>query len=124
MHPNEISWVICEAARPTANALKGQLGDVRYEAVRLGLKEFLCGYFSAVAACDSKLGKTISPIKCSVSEAKGLKVRFGFPGCGKSGGLRLAVLAFCDQRLVKIAGAWIRREDPDDDDFADAFDAS
>ena len=124
MLPTDITWIICDQARPTASALKAELGDERYEAVRVGLREFICGYFSAVGACDAKLGNSISPIKSDIRQGKGLKVRFGYPGCGKSGGLRLAVLAFCDQRMVKIAGAWIRREDPDDDDLTEAFDAS
>ncbi|MCB9872264.1 MAG: hypothetical protein H6837_20585 [Planctomycetes bacterium] len=63
-------------------------------------------------------------MRSGVPNAKGLKVRFGYPGCGKSGGLRLAVLAYCSDHLVKIAGAWIRREDPDDDDLDDAFRSS
>ncbi|MBZ0150274.1 MAG: hypothetical protein K8J09_01990 [Planctomycetes bacterium] len=121
MQPHDISWVICEAARATADTLRAELGDSRYQEVRIALKEFLCDYFSSVAACDNKLGKSISPVKCGMPGAKGLKVRFGYPGCGKSGGLRLAVLAFCQKRLVKIAGAWTRSVDPDDDDFDEAF---
>jgi len=85
------------------------------------LKAFLCDYFTSKDACHVKQGTSISPVRCEVQQAKGLKVRFGFPGCGKSGGLRLAVLAFCETKQVKIAGAWLRREDPDAEDLHDAF---
>lgn len=124
MLPTEIKWVVCEDALAAATELKTTLGNDRYESVKDGLKQFLCGYFSAVTTCDSKQGASISPIRSGIPKAKGLKVRFGYPGCGKSGGLRLAVLAYCEQRLVKITGAWIRREDPDDDEFAESFNAS
>ena len=75
MLPAEVTWVICEKARSTAADLKSELGDSRYEAVKDGLKAFLCDYFSAVTACDSKQGKSISPIKSGIADAKGLKVR-------------------------------------------------
>lgn len=100
------------------------LGDESYDALKASLKAFVSDYFSTVANCDAKQGKSISPVKSGVDGAKGLKVRFGFPGCGKSGGLRLAILAFCSERLVKIAGAWIRSDDPDDEDIGSAFAAS
>jgi hypothetical protein len=51
---------------------------------------------------------------------KCLKVRWGVPGCGKSGGLRLAVVVYCDQKRVKLAGAWNRSSDPSDSDFEEA----
>lgn len=46
-----------------------------------------------------------------------LKVRWGLPGMGKSGGLRLAVVAYCESREVVIAGAFLRSDDPDDATF-------
>ncbi|MBK9386935.1 MAG: hypothetical protein IPN34_19140 [Planctomycetes bacterium] len=52
---------------------------------------------------------------------KCLKVRWGLSGSGKSGGLRLAIVVYCDARLVKLVGAWRRRADPGDDEFEDAF---
>jgi len=85
------------------------------------LREFLCDYFSAHDSCIEKQGKSISPVKCGIPKAKGLKVRFGYPGCGKSGGLRLAVLAYCENKHVRIAGAWERKEDPGSDDLDRAF---
>jgi hypothetical protein len=41
-----------------------------------------------------------------------LKVRWGLAGEGKSGGLRLIVVAYCDEKKVVIAEALQRRDDP------------
>jgi hypothetical protein len=38
-----------------------------------------------------------------------LKMRWGRPGCGKSGGMRLAIVAYCAKRIVVLApcvSAW------------------
>ncbi|MEO6594918.1 MAG: hypothetical protein ABIP94_09225 [Planctomycetota bacterium] len=119
--PAEVTWVVCKGAQTVAGFLEQSLGEHGYENLKSSLKAFLCDYFTSPDACVAKLGKSISPIRCGVRHAKGLKVRFGYPGCGKSGGLRLAVLAFCEQKQVKIAGAWLRKEDPDAGDLTDAF---
>jgi hypothetical protein len=54
----------------------------------------------------------------------GLKVRWAIPGQRKSGGLRLAVVAYCDKKHVKLAGAWIRKTDPSDAEFAESTSAA
>lgn len=120
----EVTWETCVAARSELQVVESLLGADRYREWSTELKSFLCSYFSADRPCTQKQGKSISPVASGVREGKGLKVRFGFPGCGKSGGLRLAVLAFCERRVVKIAGAWRRKEDPEDEDFRKAFDRS
>ena len=51
---------------------------------------------------------------------KCIKVRWGLPGQGKSGGLRLAIVVYCERRHVKICGAWKRRSDPSDAEFTEA----
>ena len=117
----EIQWKRCSAAESVFDAVRVALGDEAFQGWELSLKNYLCSYFSAHDACNGRLGKSISPVRSGVPRGKGLKVRFAFPGCGKSGGLRLAVLAFCDVPEVKVAGAWKRREDPDDEDFDEAF---
>lgn len=119
--PEDVGWVLCKAAQGPAHELRRQLGHEAYAVLTLSLKTFLCDYFTSPEACVEKQGKSISPVKCGVKHAKGLKVRFGYPGCGKSGGLRLAVLAFCEEKRVKVAGAWFRAEDPDAQDLNDAF---
>ncbi len=91
-----------------------------YNASKAALQKLLCDYFNQ-GECLGRQGKTIAPVECGVPRAKGFKVRWMVPGCGKSGGLRLAVLAFCEERRVILAGAWMRIEDPKDAEFAAAF---
>lgn len=85
-----------------------------------------CRNFSAViflrGDCNNALGDTISPLKAMPKGGKVLKVRWGLPGCGKSGSLRLVVVAYCDERRVHIAQAFRRRDDPTEDDVRDAVD--
>lgn len=120
----EVSWETCQDARAELREVEILLGKEKYDDWSRALKSFLCAYFSADRPCIQKQGKSISPVASGVREGKGLKVRFGYPGCGKSGGLRLAVLAHCDRRVVKITGAWRRKDDPEDEDFRRAFDRS
>lgn len=51
---------------------------------------------------------------------KVLKVRWALPGCGKSGSLRLVVVAYCNEKRVHIAQAFERRDNPSDGDVQDA----
>jgi hypothetical protein len=90
-----------------------------YEQDKQALQEFLCGYFST-GDCRNAQGSSISPMKASPKGGKVLKVRWAYPGCGKSGSLRLVVVAYCDEKRVHIAQAFARRDDPTDDDIRDA----
>jgi hypothetical protein len=54
----------------------------------------------------------ISPIGATRLGGQAFKVRWAYPGQGKRGGLRLVVLAYCEQRRVVVAGAWFRKDDP------------
>jgi hypothetical protein len=45
------------------------------------------------------------------------------PGRGKRESLRLAVLVYCDRKLVKISGCWFRNTDPSDEEFDGALKA-
>ncbi len=121
IEPAEIAWKVCGMAQSGFSEVRSALGDVRFHQWQPSLKNYLCAYFSAQRTCQGKLGKSISPVRSGVPHGKGLKVRFAFPGCGKSGGLRLAVLAFCEGREVRVAGAWKRSDDPDDGDLEAAF---
>lgn len=98
--------------------MRQQLGHEGYEAEKLALKYYLCNYFNS-GTCRHKQGNQISPMPSTLTGRGGrcLKVRWGLPGTGKSGGLRLAVVAYCDIRLVKICGAWRRSLNPTDSDF-------
>ena len=99
--------------------LRQQMTPEAYEADRLALKQFLCGYFSA-GECRNAQGSSICPVKATRRGGKVLKVRWAYPGCGKSGSLRLVVVAYCEEKRVVIAQAFDRREDPNDTDIQDA----
>ncbi len=60
-------------------------------------------------------------MKASPRGGKVLKVRWAYPGCGKSGSLRLVIVAYCEQKRVCIAQAFDRREDSSDNDIRDAL---
>jgi len=99
--------------------LRERMTPEEYAAQKRALKEFLCGYFST-GNCANSQGSSISPMKATALGGKVLKVRWAYPGCGKSGSLRLVVVAYCEQLRVHIAAAFDRREDPNDEDIRDA----
>lgn len=119
--PDTVRWLRCRGVEPSFTEVRELLGAEGFEQWLASMKLFLCAYFSADEACATRQGKSIAPVRCGVARAKGLKVRFAFPGAGKRGGLRLAVLAFCAERVVKLAGAWRRKDDPDEGEFQSAF---
>ena len=86
---------------------------------RQALKEVLCAYFSS-GNCAATLGSTISPMGATPKGGKILKVRWGLPGCGKSGSLRLAVVVYCSERRVVIADAFVRKDEPSTRAFLDS----
>jgi len=88
----------------------------QFDATRLSLKKFLCGYFSN-GECNSAQGKAIRPMGATPKGGKILKVRWAYPGCGKSGGFRLAIVVYCRSHRVIIAETFIRSDDPTAEDF-------
>ena len=62
--------------------------EEEFKATREALKKYLCHYFSN-GTCNTA-GSGISPMGATPKGGKILKVRWAMPGCGKSGGLRLA----------------------------------
>jgi hypothetical protein len=92
-----------------------------YNDSKNSLKRFLCHYFSN-GDCNRKLGKAVCPVGATPRGGKILKVRWALPGSGKSGGLRLLVVVFCNSRPVVIAEAFVRSDDPPLGDFLDAAD--
>lgn len=116
--PYEITWQIGKKSKGIS-AYRKAVGELEYEAQKKSLRDFLCAYFDS-DHCDNKLGDSVSPLGASKAGAKVLKVRWLFPGSGKSGGLRLAVMVFCKQRRVVIAEAWVRKINPSDQDVWDA----
>lgn len=99
--------------------LREQMTAEAYEQDKRALQEFLCGYFSS-GDCNNALGDSISPLKATRKGGKVLKVRWALPGCGKSGSLRLVVVAYCHEKRVHIAHAFRRSDNPSDDEFRDA----
>lgn len=117
--PQDGKWSIV----PTANGLKEareKIGEESYSKSKAALKTYLCNYFSTGKDCTEKQGVAISPVGATPKGGKILKVRWALPGCGKSGGLRLAVVAYCSELRVVIAEAFLRKDDPSDADFATA----
>ena len=112
----DITWIVTEEGH-------ADLGDVRealgtgYKADVAALQDLLSDYFSGDEGCTTRLGKTISPLGLTSSGGKLLKVRWLMPGCGKSGGLRLALVVFCESRKAILCRGWPRKDDPDDADF-------
>lgn len=116
--PEDGTWQLGEKA-DLISELRNRMTSEEYAEQKKALKEFLCGYFSS-GDCRNAQGSSISPMKASPGGGKVLKVRWAYPGCGKSGSLRLVVVAYCEQKRVFIAQAFDRREDPSDDDIRDA----
>jgi hypothetical protein len=114
----DIQWHVLERAMPCLARIRATMTPQDYDRDKVALQEFLCGYFRA-GSCRHRQGRSIAPLKSSTTEAGGkcLKVRWATPGSGKSGGLRLAIVVYCDRKLVKVAGAWQRAQDPSDDEF-------
>ena len=79
-------------------------------------QDFMCAYFN-MGDCSKEQGDAISPLGGAPDGWKAFKVRWGYPGCGKSGGVRLAVIVNCADLRVKLVGAWWRADNPGESDF-------
>jgi hypothetical protein len=112
----DITWVVTEEGHHDIADVRAALGDA-YKADVALLQEMLAGYFSGEGGCTTAQGKSISPLGATSDGGKLLKVRWMMPGCGKSGGLRYAFVAYCDRRTVVLCRGWVRKDDPDDAAF-------
>jgi hypothetical protein len=112
----DITWIVTEEGHQDLADVREALGT-GYKADVAALQDMLSDYFSGDEGCTTRLGKTISPLGLTSSGGKLLKVRWLMPGCGKSGGLRLAVVVFCESRKAILCRGWPRKDDPDDADF-------
>lgn len=108
----EITWLVHETGAADVKDIREALGD-EYDADVIRLRDLLCSYFSADEGCVSKLGKSISPVGRTTDGGKILKVRWTTPGSGKSGGLRLCFVVYCDARTVVLCRGWVRKEADD-----------
>ena len=118
--PTDGKWEVLRGAQPVLDEIRSRMSAEEHEQQKRALQEFLCAYFNS-GDCTKELGKSISPVGMKTGKGgKVLKVRWGIPGSGKSAGLRLAVVVYCKELRVKIAGAWIRKDDPPDGEFEKA----
>lgn len=117
--PQDGKWQVGPHAH-ALHRLRQQMSPDDFEQDKRALQEFLCGYFSS-GECRNALGKSIVPVMRTPRGGKVLKVRWAYPGCGKSGSLRLVVVAYCDEKRVHIAQAFDRRDDPTDEDLLGAI---
>lgn len=115
--PSDGKWEILHTA---GNAeARAAFSEAAFQQSKESLKKYLCQYFSQ-GDCNSALGKSICPIGATPSGGKILKVRWGLPGCGKRGSLRLAVVVYCAKRRVVVAESFIRKDDPPSQAFLDS----
>lgn len=98
--------------------LRKQMTPEAYLEQKKALQKFLCGCFST-GDCDNSLGNAMSPLKAAPRGGKVLKVRWAYPCCGKSGGVRLVVVAYSETKRVHNAKAFYRSDDPSDDNILD-----
>ena len=117
----EIRWTVLVEAARQLRVLRKSLSEDEYLTQVRALKEFLCGYFSSDRKCMSKM-HGIAPLgHMATGTGKAFKVKWGLPGGGKSSGIRMAILVECEAKKVFVVAAWLRRDDPSDAEFAEAF---
>jgi hypothetical protein len=116
--PEEVSWETTAQTMAVLDAVRRSVGDAQYAFIKSGMKQALCRYANATG-CRAK-GNGISPIGGTPNGGQCFKVRWGLPGHGKRGGLRLAVVVYCAARRVLIGRGWLRKDDPSDAEFAAA----
>lgn len=122
--PKEIRWELLPAAQTVTAPLRAKMTPEEFDEDRDGLRDLLCGYFNSDTGkdCRQRSGNAVCPMGgVTKNGGKCLKVRWGIPGYGKSGGLRFAAVAYCDEKRVRFVRAWIRKDDPQDEDFEAAF---
>ena len=120
----DIKWELYKPVQDVTGPLREKMSPEDFNDDRDGLRDLLCGYFNSDTGkdCRQRSAKAVAPMGGVTKKGgKCLKVRWGIPGYGKSGGLRLAVVAYCDEKRVRFVGAWIRKDDPQDADFEKAF---
>ena len=124
VRPVDVTWEVLKDAQPALDDIRKSMQTDQFEDDRKALQEYLCEYFNSAGGkdCIQKQGRAISPVGFPTGPGgKCLKVRWGTPGGGKSGGLRLAVVVYCAEKRVKFAGAWMRADGPSDKEFEEAL---
>lgn len=112
LEPEDITWIVTPYASKHVETLRADFGEGWYWDAVDSFKQSLCDYFNADGACLLKQAGSISPIGCTLPNAKALKVRAAEPGGGQSGGLRVIVTVFCDRREVHVKSVRRKRSSP------------
>lgn len=115
---NDVIWQVTDTAHRDLGDDRAVLGRTEYSDGVTALRKVLCSYFED-KQCSSK-ASSISPMGQTSNGGKILKVRWRTPGSGKSGGLRLVVVAYCTQKRVVVCRAFRRKEDPSEHEVRDA----
>lgn len=100
---DDIRWRVWRSGTRLLDELRAQLGDEAYRRQVAALRQFLCHYFASSAECRQGLGSSIRPLGGHGLSEKVLKVRWKYPGAGKSGGLRMLVLVDCEEPRAELA---------------------
>jgi hypothetical protein len=112
LKPGDITWIVTPYASKHVEQLRADFTDDWYWDAVADFTETLCAYFNADGACQRKQGRAISPMGCTLPNAKALKIRVAEPGGGQSGGLRVIVTVFCDRREVHVKSVRRKRSSP------------
>jgi hypothetical protein len=119
--PTAVTWILSRECADDIRRIRFALGDDYAHNVSQQ-RQMLCDYFSGDAGCSARGGSSISTLGSACGTGKLLKMRWTLPGSGKSGGLRFAIVAFCDDMKVVLCRAWVRKDDPSSADFDAAGD--
>ncbi len=121
--PNEITWKLSPEVVKGVAPIRKTLGEDGYANDKRAFQIFMCNYFNGDhGGCSREQGNSIRPVAYPTEAGwKCLKVRWAYPGSGRSGGLRLAVAVRCDELKVNLVGVWVRSTDPGAAEFAKAF---
>ncbi|MBI1383007.1 MAG: hypothetical protein GC161_18200 [Planctomycetaceae bacterium] len=106
---DSIQWGIGPDAITANDGLRVLLGPTTFNATRNAFRQFLSAYFHSEAQCKKEQGASISPLAGGATGWKRLKVRWRYPGAGKSGGLRVLVSVNCAERRVILSRIEDRR---------------
>ena len=117
----DITWQVSKNVRDIAPSL--YKNKSLYDQDKDNLKEFMCRYFNSTKGCIDKLS-TIIPMGKTQKGGKCLKVKWRYLGSGKSGGIRLPVVAYCEHKKVIILDIFIRKDDPTDTEYQESFDSA
>lgn len=106
--PEQITWSIVPEARGQIKALPPEV-HAHYGEMLTTFKETVCNFINTTQDCDGKaLG--VSPLGGYGKGGKYLKVRVALFGRGKSGSLRVLVVACCEVKEVVALAADMRKD--------------